>query len=208
MLAGSVLCVALVLGVATGAVAAVFTANYVGNARYSPRCSEGSDAGTGPVCRTDNGTVSVWLQSSASGDAAARRSILDALNLSFDRTASLSVVYPSKPSYNTSADTDIIYQGGSIAAGSGFDGYTWCADPQATNYYGCDQQFVKVRTTSGVDRQLACHETGHAVGLLHGDNADPYKDPTSPQLECMKNPRDSSRYGLGETNTYWINYMY
>jgi hypothetical protein len=186
----------------------VFTHNYVGNTRYQVRCAVGTDAGNGPVCRTDNGAVSVWLQSTASGNAAARQAILDTLNLSYDKTSALTVSYPSSPSYNSGADTDIIYQGGSIAAGAGYDGYTWCSEPQTSNIYGCDQQYVKVRTSSGVDRQLACHETGHAVGLLHGDDADPYKDPSSPQLECMKNPRDASHYGLGETNTYWINWMY
>ena len=64
------------------------------------------------VCQTDNGSVSVFMQSTISSNMASR--IRDALDNSYDPIASLSVSYPVSPTYSGSAETDIIYQQGSV----------------------------------------------------------------------------------------------
>src|SRR5690606_11205858 len=76
----------------------------------------------------------------------------------------------SEVEFTGSAETDIIYQEGPVPSQN--DGYTWCDDPVDGTFYKCDQQFIRIEP--GAYKQgLTCHETGHAVGLLHGMGSSP-----------------------------------
>ncbi|MFI6288960.1 hypothetical protein ACIBCM_30160 [Streptomyces sp. NPDC051018] len=52
-----------------------------------------------------------------------------------------------------------------------------------------------------------CHETGHAVGLLHGNTACPRLSDTHPALGCMQMPPPWSA-SLGANNKENINRVY
>lgn len=55
---------------------------------------------------------------------------------------------------------------------------------------------------------IACHETGHTVGLLHGDNAIPTVPNQTGSLMCMKKTVSSADYPLGSHNAAQIDTVY
>lgn len=59
-----------------------------------------------------------------------------------------------------------------------------------------------------VNRALACHETGHAVGLTHGNLASPITSNTNSDLGCMVTPLNTSLPNLGTSNVANINATY
>ena len=131
-----------------------------------------------------------------------KANIRDTLDNSFD-TTSLTVSYPGIPVYTGSAETDIIYQANASRIPSGAVGFTWC--DSAASYYQCDQHYVAFRpSTPGAD--LACHETGHAVGLTHGSYASPVLSDSDTRLCCLTTPV-LSRW-LGSNNAEGINAAY
>lgn len=119
----------------------------------------------------------------------------------------LNVSHASSPVYSGSAETDIIYISSPGGFVTGDDGYTWCDNVAAANSFKCDQQYVNFRYTS-TTRPLACHETGHAVGLLHGANSNPTSNNQASALQCMKKTVSSADWHLGSNNTTSINNMY
>lgn len=158
------------------------------------------------VCQTDNGAVSVFMQSTVSPNMVSR--IRDALDNSFDPIASLSVSYPTTPTYSGAAETDIIYQQGSIPIANAVAA-TWCDDDSSASVYACDQAYVRFTTNPNFEhRHLTCHETGHAVGLHHGSAAYPVTANNSPKLGCMVTPYDVTAYVLGPNNVLQINDTY
>lgn len=102
-----------------------------------------------------------------------------------------------------SAETDIVYQIGATVP-SGFDGWAWCDDAVSTTR--CDQHYVRLRANS-VTNGLICHETGHAVGLTHGNHAAPNVGQTDARLGCMKTPVTANE-ALGSMNKANINETY
>jgi hypothetical protein len=99
-------------------------------------------------------------------------------------TTDLSIAYPGSPVYSGPSETDIIYQ----ATGSlpfGLNGVTWCEDAQSISK--CDQAYVRFLPDTP-SQGLACHETGHAVGLTHGRAASPRLDNDNPALGCLTDP--------------------
>jgi hypothetical protein len=158
------------------------------------------------VCQTDNASISVYMQSSVSTNMRSR--IRDALDNSFDATASLAVSYTTSPVYSGAGETDIIYQQGSMPA-AGVIGITWCNDDVDTEIYKCDQTYIRFTTSSTYEhRALTCHETGHAVGLTHGAQAYPVTNNSSSKLGCMVTPYDVDAYTLGSNNVAEINETY
>jgi hypothetical protein len=87
------------------------------------------------------------------------------------------VYWTSSPSYSGSAETDVIYQVSTSGFSGNVIGQTWCND--AVSSTRCDQEYVRFRAAGYVDRELACHETGHAVGLTHGPDATPAESNTA-----------------------------
>lgn len=92
---------------------------------------------------------------------------------------------------------------------SPYVGMYWCNDAVDNYLYSCDQGYVRITTNTSYHRRaLACHETGHAVGLLHGGNADPIVSSTDSRLGCMRTPFDADSYTLGPHNVAQINETY
>ncbi|MEV8033812.1 hypothetical protein [Streptomyces sp. NPDC086182] len=155
----------------------------------------------GNFCRTDNATLTVWLQGSLT--AAAKSTVKGRLSSVVSPT-DIAVSYPSSASYAGSAETDIIYQ----QSGSGMSGttigMTWCDDAAAGV---CDQAYVRFRYDS-IDSELACHETGHALGLTHGTDASPRVGNANSSLGCMEKPDSGNRTTFGTWQTTEINDTY
>lgn len=174
--------------------------NMYPTATIPANCQDG-DVGN-LFCRTDNATLTYFAESSIG--AIGRSNIVDVMVDQFDPT-DLDVSYDSTPSYTGSAETDVIYQSSSVIPPQ-LVGITWCNS--AASYLRCDQEYV--RTLAGnPSHNLICHESGHAVGLTHGDDADPYQDPHSPVLGCMRNPENYiTSPTLGSHNVSEINATY
>jgi len=123
----------------------------------------------------------------------------------------LSVSTVSTASYTGSAETDIIYQESQYEYGTtvwqnNLIGETWCDD--SVDGLRCDQQYVRFNINVYVDLELACHETGHAVGLTHGEDAWAPESNTASELGCMETPDSGSRPHLGSHNASQINTVY
>ena len=176
--------------------------NLVPNARTNAGCSSATHTSPGSPCLTDNAHVSYHFQSSMT--QAAQWSTLEAIFGSFDTTA-LNFSYHQSPPYSASPRTDIIYQMASTPLS--LRGQTWCK--HAAGGWKCDQQYVRYYYERGqVNRQLACHETGHAVGLLHGSMADPQVSDMHSELKCMRTGISHNMEYLGEVNATQINAQY
>lgn len=186
-------------GVALGAV----TDNMYKTDNYNPDCQDGGVGDT--FCQTDNDYVTAHRQSSLSSTG--NQNIYDTLIGSYD-TTDLEVHFDSTPEYSGSAETDIIYQQSSSLPGS-LIGIAWCNDAVGTGPTAlkCDQHYVRFKSSSP-DRALACHETGHAVGLTHGDDADPRLSDNDSRLGCMIRPHDADNKYLLDNNTDNINSTY
>ena len=97
--------------------------------------------------------------------------------------------------------------------GSSAIGTTWCDDDVDGALYDCDQQYVNIRRTdyfvNTFGRFVACHETGHAVGLTHPLGASPSYPNTTVDFECLAvNVDEDTHFGLGPLNRSNINSVY
>ncbi|BCL21567.1 reprolysin-like metallopeptidase [Streptomyces tuirus] len=156
----------------------------------------------GLYCRTDNATLTITREPgmTAKGD----QDIVDTLRNEYSPThLAVHVKSQSEASYEGSAETDIVYDyheySGSIT------GIAWCND--ATSDYECDQHYVEFDDTDPYMNTI-CHETGHAVGLTHGQEASPRVAQDDSRLACMRNYRVAEWRDLGSHNTATINAMY
>lgn len=153
-------------------------------------------------CRTDNSTLTVHRQNTIVGNG--RTNIAYTLNHSYDAT-DLNVVYQGNPVYSGSAETDLIYQAGSGGLSAGTLGIYWCNDAVSLNQ--CDQGYIRFRK-SQPSKHLACHETGHGVGLLHGNNTTPMLSKTNTKLGCMVTPVNQTILNPRQLNIANINGNY
>jgi hypothetical protein len=67
---------------------------------------------------------------------------------------------------------------------------------------------VRLKSPTSANTELACHETGHAVGLTHGIDAAPVESNTASELGCMETPDSGTRSTLGSHNRSEINSVY
>ena len=169
-------------------------------------CQTGSP-GAGPVCRQQNPAVSYWVSPSAfsSGEKSNISSTLFSqygplTDLSFSQDSSWNITGPDR--------TDIVYW--RSAMDSSFAAYTYCArGPTGTT---CDQIYVTANTNTSFSEPLACHETGHAVGEVHGNQAWRVNNPSvpidnwDPILGCLKQPVD--QIYLSNTQINNIDWVY
>ncbi|MGW5875729.1 hypothetical protein ACWFMI_04120 [Nocardiopsis terrae] len=160
-------------------------------------------------CQTDNASVYYYMDSADAFELERpdRDAVIDTMNYDY-RPTDLTVTYDSTPSFSGTAETDIIYQEGRVSTKPpNVMGLTWCND--ATNGWSveCDQQYVRIRGNGVYDRGIACHETGHAVGLQHGGLSSPKLSNSDYRLGCLVNePSDNA--SLGSHNRSMINSTY
>lgn len=166
---------------------------------YNDICPNG-EAGDG-YCQTDNRALTVWMEGTL--DSSGKDSIRWTLNNSWD-TTKLNVSYPSSPSYSGGSETDIIYRWKPADVPSGKDGIAFCNGRVSDNR--CDQHYVSFLSTSA-GRRIACHETGHAVGLTHGQEASPKQSNGLDALACMTTGPIESEF-VGQHNEATVNYTY
>jgi hypothetical protein len=165
-------------------------------------CLDGSPSIAVDFCQTDNATMTVFMEGSV--NSTTKSIVKSALTSEFNPT-DLNVSVQSSGVYSGGSETDVVYQ----QSNSGFSGtaigMTWCDD--AVSGVSCDQQYVRFRYSS-IDLETACHETGHAVGLTHGDDAFPAQPRNSTALGCMETPDTGEHYHLGSNNVVQINATY
>lgn len=174
---------------------------------------------TSLYCQTDGYVTSAYPQPLFRMETAVRRTLLN----SYDLT-DLYVYVPRIASTTGPTETDIMY-GYDESQAPGVGGYTFCDD---ANLPGprCDQHYIlfdggnicgvvdclpPVHDGDGIDwdglRAIACHETGHAVGLTHGVNADPEQSNSASALSCMRTG-GVPPWRLGNHNVGQINHVY
>lgn len=153
-------------------------------------------------CQTDNAAFTIYFQNSVTST---QKSITKGrLNSQYNPT-DLNVSYLASPVYTGPSETDIIYQTNATGFSGSTIGRTWCDD--AVTSVKCDQHYVRFRGTT-FNAELACHETGHAVGLTHGREASPKVAQDATVLGCMETPDHGTRSALGSHNVSLINATY
>ena len=192
--------VILMLGTAAPAVA---NDNMYKTSNAGWNCWDGTMS-DGLFCQTDNRTLTAFFQDSAIGNGV-RGTVQGRLALLNDNSV-LSVSYPSTAEYSGGSETDIIYQVSSSGFSGTTIGQTWCNDASSSTQ--CDQEYIRFRAAGYVDDELACHETGHAVGLTHGADAGPSESNTATELGCMETPDYGNRPTFGSHNIDEINNTY
>lgn len=166
---------------------------------FHPNCSDGNIGNY--FCQTDNSALRWYRQSSISGSVHSR--FIDVLEGPFEAT-DLNVAWQSPPSYSGSAETDIIYQAGSLPSNT--LGITWCND--AVTNLRCDQHYIRFYV-SIPSRKLICHESGHAIGLTHGAQAYPSIPNGTDSLHCLQTPAGQiTDYYLGNYQSAEVNATY
>lgn len=158
----------------------------------------GNSSPSGGFCLTDNSTLTVYVESSISWSG--ESTISGVLSSDFAPT-DFSVTEESSGTYSGGSETDIIYQYRTDLP-VGVAGVAWCDD--AVSSIECDQHYVAFDNSSP-QAPLVCHETGHAVGLTHGDQAYPTQPVTNTDLGCMG---QSVVTTLGSYNQGQINATY
>ncbi|WP_420036285.1 hypothetical protein ACN2WE_32310 [Streptomyces sp. cg28] len=181
------------------------TDNLVPTASYSPGCRAGSPGAGNVICLTDNSEVYYYMDSSGEFELEPDDRAVVNNNLDYEfRPTHLAFHYDSDPTFSGGGETDLIYQEG--FADADFDGVTWCNDAVDSATYRCDQAYVRIRGNGAYTINLACHETGHAVGLTHGAFASPYIANNDMRLGCMTT--SSLTYDLGDNQVQNINSVY
>jgi hypothetical protein len=167
-------------------------------------CREGSVDG-GYVCQSDNATLTYYMHDASDSyplESADRSMVNNVMTNQFGPT-DLSISYDSTPSFSGTAETDVIYQEGTVPGSD--NGMTWCNDD--IGGWKCDQQYVRIEGAGAYAPGLTCHETGHAVGLVHGIYAWQSTSNDSDALYCMQKPVPSTT-PLGTINRESINDVY
>ncbi|WP_432014390.1 hypothetical protein [Streptomyces cucumeris] len=156
------------------------------------------------MCQTDNRVVGMYRQGSLSSAQKTRvDSVIDAQYSPTD----LVMKWESSPSYHGSAETDFIYQIGTVVHGDDeVVGRAWCDDPIEVSVK-CDQTYIRIEN-GYVTKKRICHESGHAAGLLHGSNAVPRLSNRDNRLGCMETPSDGGSESLKDNNRDNINSVY
>ncbi|WP_405677195.1 hypothetical protein OG292_21920 [Streptomyces sp. NBC_01511] len=189
--------------VATGVAWAAATDNMVPTNNYNKGCSVGN-ANEAVVCQTDNAQVTYYMDSGGSNALeTVDKNVVQKMMSSEYAPTDLSISYDSTPTWSGSGETDIYYAEATVPGGS--SGVAWCNDDSST--YRCDQTYIRIEGGGEYTHGMTCHETGHAVGLLHGNNASPKLSKTNSALGCMRTPTPSS-LTLGPNNRENINGLY
>lgn len=163
---------------------------------------------TGYPCQTDDKEVYFYMDSNGEYELEGvdRTTVNNAIDGEY-RPTDLAFHYDSSPVFEGSGETDIIYQEGSTGLSDSAAGTTWC-NAKGGDGKDCDQQYIRIRGNGYYTYARVCHETGHAVGLQHGDNASPQLNKhTDTRLGCLLTPSDGHP-DLGANNRENINATY
>ena len=186
----------------------------VPNSRYDPICLGGDMSVNAMGCQTDNADVWWYADSNDPGELETndQDSVRAMLAAQYSPT-DLAIHYDSSPVFSGTAQTDVVYQEQEAAMPlpAGLRGIAWCNDDVPTQRSKCDQTYIRIQSPDGYrifGGGLACHETGHAVGLLHGNNAAPAIEPDDARLGCMQNEVATLPAGLGSDQVHQINNTY
>jgi len=192
--------------VTAGVAWAAYTDNMYPTQYLTVGCFSVSGPSQTGFCRTDNSALTYYMDSSGSNalEAADRAVVNDVMSHQYNPT-DLSVTYDSTPVFSGSAETDVVYEESGVGLPASLDGYTFCNN--AANSIQCDQQYIRIRGGGHYEKGLVCHETGHAVGLTHGNVASPQKRNDDNRLGCMQTPTDADEV-LGANNIENINATY
>lgn len=168
---------------------------------YNVDCVDSvANPSTAIFCRTDNSSLTVYRESSI--QTLGKQRIGSVLDLQF-RPTDLSVTFTA-PVYTGGSETDIIYRHRNL--GGNLAGFAWCNDAVTSDL--CDQHYVEFNSANPTKR-VACHESGHAVGLVHGVDSYPAIANGHNSLGCLQAPVPLSNTGqLGTHNTVEINGAY
>lgn len=170
------------------------TDNLFKTANYQTNCS------TTTYCRSDNSTLTFFRESSL--DTTARSNIWSMIFGKYDPT-DLTVVHESPPAYTGGSETDLVYRIWNIYPSQA---KTTCDDPIDSTL--CDQFYVSFgNDTWSHDIAIACHETGHGIGFVHGQFASPTKANNDASLECSSDGSGLS-YVVGTHMVPLINSTY
>jgi hypothetical protein len=150
------------------------------------------------ICQSDNAGLSYYAETTLS--LAGRTTVNSTMNNQYNPT-DFTVRLESPPVYSGGAETDIVFR--RLPVPGDDVGLTRCDDP--IDSVKCDQFYVDFDYPDP-GLWIACHEAGHAVGLLHGGNGDPFITDNDADLACMK--RTSSSTVLGAHNVHMINETY
>jgi hypothetical protein len=199
VLSGRSLAVVVIAAVLSVALAAPAAAHH-GHDSMRPTTNYFEECATDNFCTTDNSTLTYFSQGSLAPYS--RTQIRSVLENQFAPT-DLSVSRQDTPSYEGSAETDIVYRIGWLPPGVG--AAAQCDDP--IGLWKCDQHYV----TFGNDfwaQHVTCHESGHAVGLTHPQDASPALPGSHASFACMKTVDNYNANGLGAHNVSQINGEY
>lgn len=171
-----------------------------------------ADCKEGRVCQADSRTHTVYAVALGPKMQAATVFTLD---LSY-HTTDLNIIYhnDSNVKYSGSWETDVIYQNQNSLPANVW-GRARCDDD--VDGSECDQFYVsyhadkidaEIPNNTDLQRAIACHETGHTVGLLHGNNADPVQDSTAVEFRCMRTKPVPAVPSMGPHNIQQVNAHY
>lgn len=194
-----VLRVALLVVSAATVCATPATAHH-GHDSMRPTTNYFEECATDNFCTTDNSTLTFFSQGSLSPYS--RTQIRSVLENQFDPT-DLTVTRQDPPRYEGSAETDIVYRIGSLPPGIG--GAAECNDP--IGLWKCDQHYVTFANDFWA-QHITCHESGHAVGLTHPQDASPALPSSHASFACMKTVDNYNANGLGAHNVSQIDGEY
>ena len=191
--------------------------NMMPNARFSG-CFDGQAVeGNGGPCRTDNRSVYWWMERPIDETVGTDSRAEEQINVSMARdfgSTDLNTYFDSTPVFGGAAETDVIYRHRvEDFRDARTVGYYWCDDVAGLSSSNqCDQGYINLRyieNTPAQMRALICHETGHAVGLLHPTDSVPFKERDDTRFACMMNAPIAAFYGLGpDPNVRNINATY
>ena len=172
-----------------------------------------SGCSTGP-CLTDNASTGWRAEGSidttgSANDTSAETQINDVMSGTYN-TTDLNTYFDTSFTDSGSGETDVVYRADARPfEGTGNVGRYFCDDPVGDR---CDQGYVVLKQDTYEAQYmcaLVCHETGHAVGLLHPDDATAAKSKTDTRFGCMMNaPVREYRFLGADPNTKNINHVY